>query len=777
MLESVIQDFCYAARRLLRAPGFTITAVLTLAIGIGAVTSVFSLVDGVLLRSLPFPAADRLMNVFAGGTAPLGVYQVASQTKGAIEAAAALNRTPRVTSGMGPAEWANPATVTASFFPLLGARPYLGRLLLPDEDRPGAAPVAVLSHAFWIKHFGGDPAAVGRTVRLDSTDYRIVGVTFPEFQYPASADLWCNLGPWVTGPEGTKRAQGNGWWTLIRLRPGVSPIRAEHELRAALRDAAAAYPTVRGDIASVEPLQGFLVGGIRTGLWILLGAVGLLLLTASTNVASLLVSRIVNRDRELSVRTALGARRARLASMVLAESLLVSLAGGGLGIVLADATFKTLLMFVGRDLPRIVDIHLSVPVLVFAAAISFGAGVLAGLVPALQAARRNPIEGIKGHGRRSTKLLKRPGDALVVTQVALTVVLLSGAGLLGDSFWRLIKLDPGFRPDGVVAASLSLPELRYPTEKSRSEFAQRALARVQAIPGVTSAAVTTGIPLDGGELDFDLPSQLTWPVEATPELLSVLGIPLKRGHWANDPGTVVLDEAAARGYFPGEDPLGRLLARNGRPSLMVVGIAGDTRQESLNQDPPPHLYLPLSSRGPQYLKVVIRTASPASALAGPLRTALQNLDEQAPVLLVEPMSAMIATSLATQRSYAVALGVFALAALALAAIGLYGLIATGVARRTREIGIRIALGAERQNVMRLVLARGSALAGIGLVIGVSGSFVGTRVLKSMLFQVGAGDPVVLAAVVGVLFAATLAATYFPARRAAGVDPLVALRTE
>lgn len=783
-METLLQDLRYAARRLLRAPAFTITAVLTLAIGIGAVTAVFSLVDGVLLRSLPFPGSDRLMWVDDNGTAPLGVYEIAKGDRVSIEATAAYSYGSFVLGGLGPAEWVQAPIVTAGLFPILGARPYLGRFIEPDEDRAGSTPVVVLSHAFWVKRFGGDSSALGRTIQLDSTDYRIVGVAYPSLQFPPSADMWCNLGPHISGPRGAALTKGHGWWIVARLRPGVTPVRAGMELKSLARTQAAVYPTVSPDGIGLQPLQEYLVDEFRGGLWILLGAVGLLLLTATTNVASLLVARIADRDRELSVRTALGARRSRLASMVLAESLLVSLAGGGGGLFLADLSFKSLLLFVGRQLPLIVDIRISLPVLVFATLVSLVTGVAAGLVPAIQAGRRDPVDGIKGYAQQGARIGGRPGDALVIAQVALTVVLLSGAGLLGHSFLRLVTLDPGYRSKDVLSALMKLPDLRYPTGATRGAYARRALERLQALPGVTAAAVSTGIPGHSSEISFNIVNpahpdihELTTITVASPEFLNVLGIPLKRGRWPTDQSSAVLSEAGVRVYFLGEDPLGKVLTDDGRGDLTIVGIAGDTRELGLSQKPPPQLYLPLGPDPSMFPYFVIRTSGPATAMIAPVRAALEELDPGTPIWDVVPFSTMIARSLVNERSYSIALAAFAFAALAVAAVGIYGLIATGVARRTREIGIRIALGAEREKVMRLVLRRGVALAGLGLVLGLGGSILGARVLRSMLFQVGAGDPAVLGAVAVTLFAATIAATYFPARRAARVDPVVALRTE
>ncbi|HZH40810.1 MAG TPA: FtsX-like permease family protein [Gemmatimonadales bacterium] len=429
------------------------------------------------------------------------------------------------------------------------------------------------------------------------------------------------------------------------------------------------------------------------------------------------------------------------------------------------------------------DIRISLPVLLFATAVSLASGLAAGLVPAILAGRRDPVDGIKGY-KHDAKIRHRPGDALVVAQLALTVVLLSGAGLLGHSFWRLVTVDPGYRSKDVVSVRMWLPKLRYPTGTSRSVYVARALERFRAIPGVIGAAVSTSAPDFAGELSFNVANpthpgvhELTVITESSLDFLDVLGIPLKRGRWAKSVGSAVISEAGARLYFPGEDPLGKVLTDEGRRDLTIVGVAGDTRQMGLNQDPPPQLYLPLGPDPTYYPNFVVRTSGPATAMVAPLRQSLEELDPGTPVYDIAPVSAMIAKSLATQRSYAVALGVFAFAALALAAIGIYGLVATSVARRTREIGIRIALGAERENVMGLVLRRGVMLAGLGLVIGLGGSVLGTRALKSMLFQVGAGDPLVLGAVTVALFSATLAATYFPARRAASVDPLVALRTD
>lgn len=775
-MDSILQDLRYAARRLLRAPAFTITAVLTLAIGIGAVTSVFSLVDGVLLRSLPFPASDRLMNVMVAGTPPYAVYDVLKGVRRAFEGAAALDRSPMVLSSMGPARWINANRVTASLFPLLGVQPSLGRLLVTSDDSAGSPPVAVLSYGFWSERLGRDPNALGHMIRLDSTSYQVVGVASPTFQYPADADMWCNLGPDARGSLANRP-----FWTLARLRPGITALHAESELKAALRGAADRYPTVRSDPLSVGPLQGFLVENVRSGILILMGAVGLLLLTAATNVASLFVSRVTDRNREMSVRTALGARRSRLATMVLSESLLLALAGGALGVVFADWALQGLVTFLGTDLPRIMQVGVNSEVLAAAVAISVLSGVLAGVFPAIHASSGDPIAGVKGYGPHGSPH-RRPGDTLVIAQVALTVVLLSGAGLLGRSFWRLATEDPGFDASGVVDASLWLPASRYPTAAARAAYAAEALERARTLPGVTAAAVSTGLPLAGMDISSIQvagraapETHWAWIAKASPDYLSVLRIPLKRGHWATDDQSVVIDEAAARTYFPGEDPLGRRIANADDVPRTIVGVVGNTRQESLSQDPPPHLYYRLSARVPPYLQVLVREGSTEGGKN--LRATLEALDPAAPITIVESMTTRLASSLADERAYAVALGVFAIAALSLAGIGIYGLASNVVARRTREIGIRVALGAARMNVVTLVLGRGVALTMLGLVIGLIGEVLGSRVLRTMLFEVGPGDPVVLAAVVSALIAATIAATYFPARRAAAVDPVVALRAE
>lgn len=791
-MEALLQDLRHAVRSLLRTPGFTVVAILTLAIGIGATTTVFSVVEGVLIRSLPFPNADRLVDIKqvreggGGGTSPLASYQVWRQGSRTLDEVAAYTGDTPVLTGFGAAERIDAWSVSANFFPLLGTRAYLGRLLLPDEDQPGSEPVVVVSYQFWQSHLGGSAQAIGRTLTLDTVSYTIVGITPPDFQYPATALAWRNLGSKFSGPEGARRAHQWGCWVVARLRPSVSLAQAQAELNAISRHAWSSVPDLDRSLPKLTPLRGYLVAQVRTGILILLGAVLLVLLVACANVASLLLSRGLAREHEVAIRVALGAGRKRIASLILAESLVLSVIGGGLGVLVTVWCVPLLVAAAGPDLPRISEIGVNVPVLAFTLVATIAAGFLAGLPAAVRAGLRPPAGALKKEGAGTTAGAKsRSAAAFVIAQVAGTLLLLAGAGLLGRSFLRLIRLDPGFEPTHVVVASLQLPATRYADLDRRRAFAAEALARIAAMPGVTNAAVASGLPLDGGEVGSvsrpdrpnakDLP--WAWVAAVSPDYFRTLQIPLLRGTSHADPHGIVIDGAAARAYFPGEDPIGRTLAFHGADTRTVVGIVGDTRQESLADAPPPHIYESFDADPPQFLKALVRTAGDPSTIVIPLRNALQSLDHEVPLDQVAPLRDRVANALATERLYTLMLGIFAAAALALAAIGMYGVASYAVTRRTREIGIRRALGADRGDVLSLIVGRGMVLAALGLVPGVVAAAVGTRVLASFLFEVRPLDPTVLGSVGAVLLATAFLASYLPARRATRIDPMVALRAE
>lgn len=797
-MDPLVQDLRYALRTLARRPGFTAIAVLTLALGIGATTAVFSVVQGVLLRSLPFPHAERLVDIkqvraesrhpgeIGGATSPLASYRTWRTATAAFEDMAVYTGEDAVLTGMGPAERIMAWHVSANFLPLLGARPLLGRGFAPDEDSPGSAPVAILSHSFWISRLGGDPGVLGRTITLDTVAYTIVGVMPSRFHYPADAAVWSNLGSALSGPSGAQRSHQWGFWVVGRLRPGVTLSRAQNQLDRVTRNAWDMEPDMAGTLPVAGVLQDYLVRDVRASLWILLGATTLVLLVACANVSGLLLARGSDRERELSVRVALGAGSVRLARQVVTESVLLAGGGGALGVLLALWSLPALVALAGSELPAIREIGIDSQMLVAAVALSLLAGVLAGLVPALRVALRPPAGALRGVGPGALRGWRsRPAGALVVAQVALTIVLLAGAGLLLRSLDGVAHANPGYDGTHVVVAELHLPPYRYATRSARQAYLSLALDRARGLPGVGSVAATTGIPLSGGEISaVSLPERparpdqpWAWVSAVTPDYFRILAIPLLRGRLPETANDAAIDAEAGRTYFAGEDPIGRTLSVGGFHPLTVVGVVGDARQESLAESPPPHVYPALLPGASSYLKILARPAGDPGAFATVLRRELQAVDPDVPLDRVAPLSTLMSSSLAQQRLYTWLLGIFAGVALLLAATGLYGLLAHGVVRRTREIGIRVALGAERRAVIALVVGHGLALTALGVATGLAGSAAVTRVLRPYLFHVTPTDPAVLAAVAGVLFGAAVVASYVPSRRATQVDPVVALRTE
>ena len=792
-----MNDLRYALRSLAKSPGFTAVAVLTLALGIGATTSVYSVVQAVLLRSLPFPSADRLVDIkltrqeyraqgATGGTSPFDAYRI-WRTARSFDATAAYIGDDAVLTGHGSAERVMAWDITASFFPLLGARPLLGRGFMPQDDRPGSSPVVVLGHDFWLSHFGGDPQVLGRGITLDTTNYTIVGVMPAVFHYPLGASLWRDLGAALSGPAGQRHAHDFGFWVIGRLRTNVTLTDAQTELDEVTRHAWSSEPYVSGLLPVASSLVGWLTHDVRTPLWIMLGAVVLVLLVACANVSNLLLARATAREREMAVRVALGAGRRRLLRHALAESVVVALAGGALGVLLALWSVPALVALAGSALTRTTDVRVDLAVLAVALGLSLFAGVLAGLLPALRVGLRPPADLLKsatigaGHAWRS-----RATDALMIAQVALTLVLLAGAGVLVRSFVRLVHIDPGFDATHVVTADLRLPGARYAAAGARRAWVNQALERVRALPGVTVAAATSGTPLRGGEVSSvsvagapgrrDQP--WAWVTAADPAYFRVLRIPLLRGASLGERDGVLVDEAAAHTYFPDADPLGRTIRwGGGRAPRTIVGIVGDTRQESLHDAPAPHIYEPLGDSPPPYLKVIVRTAGDPDRLVADVRRAVQSVDVDVPLDAVVSFTALMADSLSRDRLYAWLVGVFAAAALALAAAGMYGLASYAVTRRTREIGLRMALGASKGRVLELVVVRGVQLTAFGVLFGMVGALGTTRVLRSYLFGVAPRDPGVLLVATTVLMGVTLLAAWLPARRATKVDPMIALRSE
>jgi len=794
-VSALLQDLRYVVRTLGRTPGFAAVAALTLALGIGANTAVFSVVEGVLVRSLPFPSADRLLDLKqmlpqngGGGTSTIIAYETWRTAGDVLEETAAYTGSNPSLLGVGEAQRVDVWAVSASFFPLLGADPLLGRAFVQARDLPGggAAPVAVLSYAFWQSRFGGSRAAIGQSVTLDATTYIVVGVMPRRFRYPAGTALWTALGPALSGPSGARLGKEHGFWVVARVRPGVTATGAQRRLDEITRRSWATDPIDSGWLPVVTPLRDYLVGRLRTPLFLMFGAVGLVLLVASANVTGMLLARATSRAPDLAVRVALGATRGRLLRQALIESLV--LAGGVcvLGVALAAWGVPVLVSLGTGELPAVADITVDRVALAVAAGISVCAGLAAGLAPGFFAARVPPADAMK-RGSQGSGWRSRASDGFLIGQVALTVVLLCGAGLLARSFLRLTRVNVGFEPDHVAVVRLQLPRIRYDTKPRQLAWIHQTLQQAQAIPGVTTAAIASGIQLGGGAIgsvgiagrarDSDRPG--AWIAAVSADYFRVIGVPLLRGRAldAAEARTVVIDQAAARAYFPGEDPLGKQLSFFDTLPRTVVGVVGDTRQESPAEAPPPHIYEPLDHDPSSYLKVLARTAGEPQQVLNVLRWAVRGVDPTVPLDSASPLSALLAESIAAQRFYAVLLGVFAVTALLLAGAGIYGLAAYAVSRRTREIGVRIAIGAGPGRVLGLILGRGLALTFGGITLGAAGAFAATRLLRRLLFEIAPTDPSVFAGVTVVLAVTTLLACWLPARRATRVDPMIALRAE
>jgi putative ABC transport system permease protein len=801
-LDALGQDVRYSWRRLVRSPGFTAVAVITLGLGIGANSAIFSVVNTVLLSPLPYAESDRLVGIFSVLTEPTVMsgpdFMDIRDQASVFEGLAAYDTETRTLTGAGDAERVPVGAVTPGFFEVLRVRPVLGRTFRPEEMEPGHERVALLSHGFWLERFGGDPGVLGRTITLSGREHEVVGVAPPGFDLPPGRALWvpfANEGMFATA----RRAM---YLSVIgRLGAGVTLAEAEAEVSTIAARLEAAYPESNvGYGATVRPLREVVVGDARAPLLVLLGAVGLVLLIACANVANLLLARAAGRAGEFSVRAALGAGKARLVRHLLTESVMLGALGGALGLLLAVLGTRILLALGPEGIPRLDEVGVDGTVLAFTAAAALLTGILFGLAPALQVARTNLASSIREGGRgapggRGNRL--RSG--LVVGQTALAVVLLVGAGLLLGSFARMVQVDPGFHSDGVLTFPLSLPEAAYPEDAQVRDFYSRFLDRLETVPGVRSAdAVVPGLAggqsfslsftVDGREPLAPGESQTLQTRVATAGYFSTAGIPIRRGRafteWDREdtPGVLVLNEAAVRSHFPDEDPLGQRITlgwtRGGvSVSGEVVGVVGNVRHFGLASEPVPEVYIPHAQVPNAGMTVVLRTAGDPLAVAGPVRAALRELDPSLAAGTFVPLEDQLSSSVAQPRFYALLLSLFAAVALTLAAVGILGVMSYLVAQRTREIGIRMALGADARAVHRLVIGRGMLLTVAGLALGIPATFALTRVIESQLYGVEPGDPATLAAVAVLLTAVAFLSSYIPSRRATRIDPMVALRGE
>ncbi|MBV9924270.1 MAG: ABC transporter permease [Acidobacteria bacterium] len=799
---TLLQDIRYAVRRLLKSPGFAAVAVGALALGIGANTAIFSVVNSVLLRPLPYPQPEQLVQLWESRPrqnmprveiAPHEFIAWAEQSQ-SFQRLAAIDSAEYNLTGRGEPARVTGALVSAGYFPLLGVQPVQGRAFLEEEDRPGASEVVVLSHELWQTRFNSDPSIVGQTLSLDGVACTIVGVLPRGFRLPQGAAL---ARPIAFSAEDRTRPGSHFLNVLGRLKDGVGAPQAEAEMATvASRVEQSLGGTNVGHQVVVVPLHEQVVGGARTALLTLLAAVALVLLIACANVANLLLARAAARRREVAVRAALGASRWRIVRQLLAESLLLAGLAGVLGLLLAVWGVELLVRLDPAGVQRAGEVTLDWRVLAFTLGLSVLTGILFGLAPALQASKTDFVESLKEGGRSGQGLARsRLRSGLVVGEVALTLVLLVGAGLLLKSFSRLLAVDPGLDARNVLTLDVALPSAKYNEPQRITAFYERLVQEAAAVPGVQAAGVVSVLPLAGDDTSNFVQIEGRAPLppgqamragrrNVSADYFRTLGIPVKRGRAlaASDADgaqpVLVINESLARSFFPDEDPVGKRVRTGDKsPWVEIVGVVGDVRHRGLDVDARPEMFFPHTQTPSRRMTLVVRSSGDPAALAAPLRERVRSIDRDQPVGDVKTMEEWVSESVASRRFTAALLGVFAAAAAALAALGLYGVVSYSVAQRTHEIGLRVALGARPRDVLRLVIGQGLTLTLVGAAVGLAAAFALTRVISGLLFNVGATDPSIFVAVPLLLVVVALLACYLPARRATKVDPMVALRYE
>jgi putative ABC transport system permease protein len=802
-METLLRDIRYGIRSLVKRPGFTIVALIALALGIGANTAIFSLVNGVLLRPLPFAEPDRLVWMWgnirnAGNRAsvsPPDFLDFRKENKTFEEFAAsftmplALNLT-----GSGEPERLSAAGITGNYFQALGAKPLLGRTFVLENEKPGNDQVVVLSYALWQKRFGGDPTIVGKTITLDGTTREVIGVMPQHFNFPRAAGLWIPIN-FDFSPD-MKLRKAHFMRPIGKLKEGVTIAQAQADTDVIARRLEEQYPDSNtGWSLRLVSLREELVGNTRPTLFILLGAVGFVLLIACANVANLLLVRAAARQKEIALRTALGAGRFRIVRQMITESMLLALMGGTLGTLLAIWGVDLLVTLSADNIPSTAQISIDATVLGFTLLISLLTGVLFGLAPALRTMNLNLTDALKEGGRSGSEGARRnrTRSALVVIESAVAVMLLVGAGLLVRSLIQLQNTSPGFDAHNVMTMNLTLSREKYSTPEKASSFFQELDGRVRGLPGVESVGLVTELPLSGQLNDMPFSVEGRPPVtidqafdadfrRVNQHYLSTLRIPLLRGRNFTEQEVrqsakvLLISELLASQVFPNEDPLGkRLIMVMGPQPWEIIGIVGDIRDRALETQPFPAMYMPTYANG--RVNLVIRTQGDPTSITAAVRKEVHALDPDQPVADVRTMEQWVDTAVAAPRYRTLLLGLFALLALVLASTGIYGVMSYSVAQRTHEIGVRMALGAQQLDVLKLVVRQGMGLVLIGVALGLLGAIALTRLMSSLLFGVGAKDPLTLAVVASLLSLVAFVACYVPARRATRVDPLVALRYE
>jgi len=815
-MNGVLQDLRYAFRQSLKSPGFTVVALATLALGIGANTAIFSVVNGVLLRPLPFHDPGKLVRVWhvppAKSFPGMTRFSVSAanyldwQNQNHVFAQMAIYTYRGFTlTGPGKPEQIDACAVSPEFFQTLAVQPMLGRALLPEEEQPGRSNVVVLSYRFWQEHFGSNRDIVGHDITIDGRNFLLAGVMPPDFAFPEFAQMWTPMA-WT---DAERAVRGEHHYVVIaRLKPGVDVHQANAEMNTISSRLEQLYPADdKGWGAVVVPLQDDMVSDVRPAMLVLLGAVACVLLIACVNVANLILAKGFSRQKEIAIRTALGASSSRVLRQVLTESVFLSVMGGALGLTYAPFGVRLIKAFLADRLPKSVEVGLDLKVLLFTAAVSLLTGILAGILPALRLARENVSQTLKqGLGRTDTDATgHRTRSALVVSEVALSLVLLIGAGLLIRSFQRLHNVNPGFDSHGVLTASVEVAQKKFPQPAGQARFFDQVLQRVRSLPSVVSAGVIDDIPLDGGGSHQPIAIEGR-PVVAmseqpevdvrltSPGYMSAMRIPILRGRDLNDtdvagrPGAVLISQSMARQFWPNEDAIGKHLTLTFSPELPreVVGIVGDVKLDGLDQTRPAvALYSSLDQVSVPAMggwrsfpmMLVVRTATSPAAVVSAVTDAVHQVDADIPLRNILTMDDVVATSLQQQRFDTWLLGAFAGLALILAAIGIYSVLSYSVKRRVTEIGIRMALGARLGDVLRMVIIEGMKPTLVGLAIGVIAALAFGRVMSSLIYQIAPSDPLTFLTVAVLLAAVGFLATVIPAYRASKVDPMVALRDE
>ena len=811
-MDTLIKDIRFGVRGLLKRPAFTAILILTLALGIGATTSIFSIVNAVILRRLPYQNADRIVAIEEfglGGTksqvTPANFLDWRAQNT-VFEHLAAIHTQQANLNLSDQAERIDVAVTSANFFSVFGTQPQRGRFFIPSDEQAGHAPVAVISNNLWQRHFGGDPQLAGKTISLDGKSYQVVGIAPPGFNYPDKTEAW--LPPLRLAPELNERmdvtqVRGLGFLsTVALLKPGVSLSQAAGEMDTITSRLRQQYPdTNNRRFDRVVSLHKHLVGETRTMLWLLFGAVGFVLLIACANVANLLLARSASRQKEMAIREALGASRWRVMQQVLTESTMIALAGGVVGLGLAWWSVALIAKLLPQDFPRAGEITVDWRVLGFTLAASVLTGILFGLAPAIQLSGVETQESLKesGRGTAGSRRHNRLRNLLIVSEVALSVVLLAGAGLLFRTFLQLQSVQSGFDPQQVLTVRLSPSGANYKTDADYSTFFGNVLQRISAIPGVKSAGLINTLPLaKGPTAGFRIEGRPPatpdkWPSanyrSISPDYFRTMKIPMIAGRAFTEqdkdqsPRVIMINQALARENFANEDPVGKRInfggiESNGQPVWWeIIGVAADVRNLELREEGSPDIYFNYRQDLFAGMNVVIRTTVEPQSLSSAVRFAVAEVDRNTPVSDVKTMEHLVSESVTQPRFNLFVLSVFGFIALMLSAAGIYAVTAYSVAQRTHEVGIRMALGAQRMDVLKLIVGGGMALIAGGIIIGLVTSVALTRLLNSLLFGVSATDPLTFAAITLALAAVALFACYIPARRAMKVDPLVALRYE